>query len=310
MAPEVYREEKYGASVDIYSLGIVLYRFLNNNRAPFMPPYPEPITFKSRENAIYRRMSGETIPFPSCPDKTLSEIVLRACAYDAKNRYSDASEMREALEAWKSGGKPASFDRKPESNSISFDSVAVDDDLDDKTIGVFSAPKSEKAWNDRHSADIETQRKSEHETDSLIDASNSTTRVEDIPVGGLFSFGHYKGQNIDWIVLDKNDETALLISRYALDCKRFNDEYNDASWEFCTLRWWLNNDFVMEAFNEDERRAICDTELKNDINPKFATNSGDVTNDKVFLLSMEEATKLLSDTRQRSCEPTEYTRKR
>lgn len=138
MAPEVYKEEKYGASVDIYSLGIVLFRFLNNNRAPFMPPYPEPITFKSRENAIYRRMSGEPIPFPSCPDKTLSEIVLRACAFDAKDRYSDASEMREVLEAWKSERKHNSSNMELESGSRSNDSFLEGDNLDDKTVGVFS----------------------------------------------------------------------------------------------------------------------------------------------------------------------------
>ena len=68
MAPEVYKGEAYGASVDIYSLGIVLYRFMNNNRAPFLPPYPTPIKYADRESAMNRRMDGETIPAPANAD--------------------------------------------------------------------------------------------------------------------------------------------------------------------------------------------------------------------------------------------------
>ena len=52
MAPEVYKGEEYGPSVDIYSLGIVLYRYLNNNRAPFLPEFPAVITHSDRSNAI------------------------------------------------------------------------------------------------------------------------------------------------------------------------------------------------------------------------------------------------------------------
>ena len=99
MAPEVYKGEKYGASVDIYSLGIVLYRYLNNNRVPFLPPYPAVMTHTDRANAIERRVSGEAIPAPANADKKLADIVLKACAYDPKDRYASATEMREALEA-------------------------------------------------------------------------------------------------------------------------------------------------------------------------------------------------------------------
>lgn len=99
MAPEVYKGEEYGPSVDIYSLGIVLYRYLNNNRAPFLPEFPAVITHSDRSNAIERRIKGETIPAPATADDELAAIVLKACAYDPKERYASATEMREALEA-------------------------------------------------------------------------------------------------------------------------------------------------------------------------------------------------------------------
>ena len=99
MAPEVYKEEPYDATVDIYSLGIVLYRLLNNNRVPFLPAYPQAIRHADREAALARRMSGESIPPPANDHGRLAEIAVKACAFDPKARYSTPLEMREDLEA-------------------------------------------------------------------------------------------------------------------------------------------------------------------------------------------------------------------
>ena len=99
MAPEVYKGEAYGASVDIYSLGIVLYRFMNNNRAPFLPPYPTPIKYADRESAMARRIKGETLPAPANADEALSRVILKACAYKPEDRYRSAADMRRDLEA-------------------------------------------------------------------------------------------------------------------------------------------------------------------------------------------------------------------
>lgn len=99
MAPEIYRDEEYGSNVDIYSLGIVMYRLLNENRTPFLPAHPAPITHKDREAAIKKRISGAILPKPANADGRLAEIVLKACAYDPKDRYFAPMEMREELEA-------------------------------------------------------------------------------------------------------------------------------------------------------------------------------------------------------------------
>ena len=99
MAPEVYKGEAYGSTVDIYSLGIVLYRLLNGNRTPFLPAAPAPITHADRENALARRFSGAPLPAPSHAQGRLAEIVLKACAYDPKERYSSPMQMRQELES-------------------------------------------------------------------------------------------------------------------------------------------------------------------------------------------------------------------
>jgi len=111
MAPEVRKGEKYGSNVDIYSLGIVMYRLLNGNRIPFLPPYPEKIGYSDMSTALDRRLSGEKIPAPSGADGRLAEIVLKACAFDSKDRYSSPLQMREELEAiaYESGDVPVIY---------------------------------------------------------------------------------------------------------------------------------------------------------------------------------------------------------
>ena len=99
MAPEVYIGKKYGFSVDTYSLGLVLYRMLNKNRGPFLPQPPEAITYDNREQALARRMSGEPLPRPFYGEGRLGEIVLKACAFDPKDRYSSPQQLRQELEA-------------------------------------------------------------------------------------------------------------------------------------------------------------------------------------------------------------------
>ena len=106
MAPEVYKGEEYGPSVDIYSLGIVLYRYLNNNRTPFLKLDTVP-TYKEKEKSIIRRINGEELPVPANADEYLAKIILKACAYKPEDRYSSPTEMREDLEAIASGAIPA-----------------------------------------------------------------------------------------------------------------------------------------------------------------------------------------------------------
>lgn len=101
MAPEVYKGYEYNSTVDIYSLGIVLYRFLNDNRLPFMPPAPQVIKYSDQELAYTMRFSGQPIPKPSKASNELAEIILKACAYEPVKRYATAKEMRKELERLK-----------------------------------------------------------------------------------------------------------------------------------------------------------------------------------------------------------------
>lgn len=113
MAPEMYKGEPYDAKVDIYSLGIVLYKLRNHNRLPFISLEKQLITYRDKENALNRRMSGEKLPRPAEAGEGLADIILKACAYDRKDRFETAEEFREALEALKYQ-KPAPVKKQPE----------------------------------------------------------------------------------------------------------------------------------------------------------------------------------------------------
>lgn len=99
MAPEVYLGKPYGSTVDIYSLGLVMYKMLNDNRAPFLPAYPAPVTYNDRNESLVKRMSGIALPPPSNATGRLAEIILKACEYEPEKRYHSAAQMRADLEA-------------------------------------------------------------------------------------------------------------------------------------------------------------------------------------------------------------------
>ena len=97
MAPEVYNNQPYGCSADIYSLGLVLYWLLNEKRMPFMPLPPAKLKVVQEEDARRRRLSGERLPSPAHGNAALKQIILKACAYDPKDRYASAIAMLDDL---------------------------------------------------------------------------------------------------------------------------------------------------------------------------------------------------------------------
>ncbi len=120
-------------------------------------------------------------------------------------------------------------------------------------------------------------------------------------------------RDLVWRVLRVENSKALVLSEYALDCKQYNDEaIENAPWERCSLREWLNNDFFRVAFNDAEQKRILSTALKVEEKPIYDSffdttiDSGSDTIDKVFLLSIKEAKTLFESNEARLCLPTAY----
>ncbi len=142
-------------------------------------------------------------------------------------------------------------------------------------------------------------------------------KVEKLKVakaGDYVSFGAYEQDNntsngkedVEWLVLEVKDGKALVISKYALDCQQYNTSDTNVTWETCTLRKWLNNDFINSAFTANEKAMIPTVTVSADKNPDYSTNPGNATQDQVFLLSITEANKYFSSDSARQCKPTEY----
>ncbi len=120
-------------------------------------------------------------------------------------------------------------------------------------------------------------------------------------VGNYVTFGEYPqttaGEDmtpIEWLVLARDGDKALLISRYGLDAQPYNTDYTSVTWETCTLRKWLNGTFYNKAFSSAEQAAILTTDVDNSKNQCYSgwnTSGGNNTQDKVFLLSYAEANK-------------------
>lgn len=111
---------------------------------------------------------------------------------------------------------------------------------------------------------------------------------------------------IEWLVLKNDGSKALLISKYALDCQRYNTSGRDVTWETCTLRRWLNGSFINSAFSAEEQKQILHTTVTADRNPSSNTDPGNNTTDKVFLLSRAECSQYLVLCDAISCEGTAY----
>ena len=134
-------------------------------------------------------------------------------------------------------------------------------------------------------------------------------------VGKTIEFGNYPQDKdgtekpIEWIVMKKEGNQVLLLSKYVLDAKPYNEEWEDVTWETSDIRQWLNNEFYTTAFNKAEKAKIQTSLIKNEDNSEYGTSGGNDTEDKVFLLSEKEAETLFSDEEERIAKVTEYAEK-
>ena len=138
-----------------------------------------------------------------------------------------------------------------------------------------------------------------------------------LTVGETITFGHYPQRGADvgpepveWIVLDIYRNAATLISKRALDAMPYSADEPIVSWESCTLRHWLNHHFVDAAFTDDERATLVSVKVTAGVNPAYPTDPGNNTQDRVYLLSIEEAEQFFRSDPDRVCAATAYAKAR
>ena len=191
--------------------------------------------------------------------------------------------------------------------------VYKDDPADKRVIG--------EKYNEEDN--VEGEEDWDEDDEDEDDEEEEDEEADDVPEfqADIITFGHYpqteSGDDrtpIDWFVLERDGSKALVISRYALDAKLYNDTYNvdkalETTWENCTLRKWLNSDFLNAAFTAEEQEAILMTQVDNSKDQGDSdcdTDGGNNTQDRVFLLSYAEGMRYFGSDDDRQCAPTDY----
>ena len=134
-------------------------------------------------------------------------------------------------------------------------------------------------------------------------------------MGSYIPFGHYpintkgESQPLVWLVLTVKNGKALLITDKLIDAVPYNTTYTDVTWETCTLRKWLNHDFLNAAFTNTHQSQIATVTNPNADNPKFRTMGGNPTQDKIFVLSIDEAKTYFQNNVSRMAAVTPYAMK-
>jgi len=129
-------------------------------------------------------------------------------------------------------------------------------------------------------------------------------KMATLPVGGLVRFGSFEQQRrtvrpIQWKVLQKYKDMALLVSVNCLNANNYAS-VNNEPWAESSLRKWLNGEFFRKAFNADEAQEVLSVKIRTPDN-----TNGNVTVDRVFCLSIEEAERYMPKPQDRHTSFTE-----
>jgi len=145
--------------------------------------------------------------------------------------------------------------------------------------------------------------------------SQKKDKKPEYKIGEAIEFGNYPQDKdgtekpIEWIVMKNEGNQVLLLSKYVLDAKPYNEGWENVTWQTSDIRQWLNNEFYTTAFNKAEKAKIQTSLIKNEDNSENGTSGGNDTEDKVFLLSEKEAETLFSNDEERIAKATEYAEK-
>ena len=172
----------------------------------------------------------------------------------------------------------------------------------DRAMQCIDEENYEAAWDLLDGLDY----KDSEEQKARINLKHNRVLLTKAEVGDTVLFGSFEQDNniangkeeIEWVVLTKEDDRILVISKYALACRQYNSTYTNTTWETSSLRDWLNTSFVSTAFIADEQAMIPDVTISDGDSP------ANKTVDQVFLLNINEVNQYFSTNKDRRCSPT------
>ncbi len=328
---------------DMYSLGMVMYYYLNE------------CIYPSNHTRLSNNPDKSPFPLPRYGSRKLKNLVLKATQYNPEDRFSSPQEMLRELQSCEEYRQfIESADSDNEETRIPIQ-TAMDRitrlQAENEALQKEAAQRNQELmaeiemWREKYSrkeSELESVRQHgnspqewqrpygrrapepNHTYQSSNDAADNSQEQRptgrrllgcsysqanascvEVKVGSLVTFGKYPtGTNgelmpIEWRVLDIQGNMALLITEKLIDCRKYNDTAQPVTWENCTLRRWLNRVFINRAFSEKSRARIITV---------TNTNPGIITNDRVFLLSTDQAEQYFSSNQERMAAVTLYAR--
>ena len=231
-----------------------------------------------------------------------------ALAVMEEENFEEAIELFEAMDGYRESEAMIVQCREAIREKAYNDAVALYDNGDEQ--GAYEALLALGGYKDsaERAEDIRQEYYSEQVRERITSAN----------IGDVFVYGRYEqdgdlengAEDIEWLVVEKSENSLLLVSRWLLDSRPYNDSFGDVTWETSSLRSWLNGEFLQTAFTNPERSFIPETTVTNAPNPVYGTDSGPDTMDWVFLLSLEEVSALFESDADRACTSTAYAKER
>ena len=162
---------------------------------------------------------------------------------------------------------------------------------------------------------LEDYRDSRQRAAAIYESASGQDALAEANIGDTVIFGVYEQDGsrangpewIEWLVLDKEEGRILVISKYGLSSQAYNATNTSVTWEHCSLRDFLNRHFLNDAFSEEEQARIPTVTVRAEQNPGFDVDSGEDTQDKLFVLNVQEADRYFSSDEARRCVPTPNT---
>ena len=219
----------------------------------------------------------------------------------------DAGKYTEAIAAFEAiGGHKDSVSKIDQCNAAILDGKYND------AVALMTNGNAEEAY--ERLVELGDYKDAKELADGIRHFEDTKKALQNVKTGDYIKFGTYEqddnsangAEEIEWLVLEVKEGKALVISKDALDCKPYNTSLTDVTWETCSLRAWLNNEFVNTAFTAQERALIPTRTVSADKNTDLNISSGRSTQDQVFVLSVKEAKKYFKNDIARQCALSEY----
>ena len=307
---------------DMYSLGLVMYYYLNGRVYPFG---------NEKKDFLERLDTKGALPPPKYGSRELKAVIVKATQYYPKDRFASPAEMLAALkkcEEYKTfilGKVSGDEETANPRDALIAENQRLRRELAEREMRLqarvaslqrqMEQLKQQKAA-PADSVDWDAAPEKPMQAPRGRRPSVMTDKPFSVKAGDRLPFGQYpQGANgetepLVWRVLDVQDGKALLITEKVIDCVKYHTTRSEVDWTNSSLRSWLNGAFVSKAFDDTEQKRIAASERQSTGSPSRGTKGESAVRDRVFALSVYEADKYFLNDDDRNAAATPYAKKR